>query len=55
MRREGGVVDGGPRAAILEGQGASGALARSLRKGGWTLNVVPAARLDARLWRWGLP
>ncbi len=41
------VVDVIPRAAILYAQGSSGALARSLREGGWTLNVVPAARLDA--------
>ncbi len=41
------VVDVVPRAAILYVQGSSGTLARSLRKGGWTLNVVPAARLDA--------
>ena len=41
------VVDVVPRAAILYVQGSSGTLARSLRKGGWTLNVVPATRLDA--------
>ena len=41
------VVDVVPRAAILYAQGSSGTLARSLRKGGWTLNVVPASRLDA--------
>ncbi len=41
------VVDMIPRAAILYAQGSSGALARSLRKGGWTLDVVPASRLDA--------
>ncbi len=41
------VVDVVPRAAILYAQGSSGALARSLRKGGWTLDVVPASRLDA--------
>jgi hypothetical protein len=41
------VVDVVPRAAILYAQGSSGTLARSLRKGGWTLNVVAAARLDA--------
>ena len=41
------VVDVVPRAAILYAQGSSGALARSLRKGDWTLNVVPAMRLDA--------
>ncbi|MEP7182732.1 MAG: VWA domain-containing protein, partial [Betaproteobacteria bacterium] len=41
------VVDVVPRAAILYVQGSSGALARSLREGGWMLNVVPAARLDA--------
>jgi DNA-3-methyladenine glycosylase I len=36
-----------PRAAILYAQGSSGVLARSLRKGGWMLDVVPASRLDA--------
>jgi uncharacterized membrane protein len=41
------VVDVIPRAKILYAQGSYGALARSLRKGGWTLNVVPATRLDA--------
>jgi len=42
------VVDVVPRATILYVQGSSGTLARSLRKGGWMLNVVPAARLDAQ-------
>ncbi len=42
------VVDVVPRAAILYAQGSSGTLARSLREGGWMLNVVPAARLDAQ-------
>jgi uncharacterized membrane protein len=41
------VVDVVPRAAILYAQGSTGALARSLLGGGWRLNVVPAARLDA--------
>ena len=41
------VVDVVPRAAILYAQGSSGVLARSLRKGGWMLDVVPASRLDA--------
>ncbi|MDO9074387.1 MAG: VWA domain-containing protein [Rubrivivax sp.] len=41
------LVDVAPRAAILYAQGSSGPLARSLREGGWALNVVSAARLDA--------
>ncbi|MDO9313175.1 MAG: VWA domain-containing protein [Burkholderiaceae bacterium] len=41
------VIDVAPRAAILYAQGATGALARSLAEGGWSLDVVPAARLDA--------
>lgn len=42
------VIDVAPRASILYVQGSSGALAHSLRQGGWSLDVVPAARLDAR-------
>lgn len=43
------VVDVAPRAAILYAQGSpAGPLARSLIRGGWTLNVVPASRLDAQ-------
>ena len=42
------VIDVLPRAAVLYAQGSSGFLARSLRQGGWTLDVVPVARLDAR-------
>ena len=41
------VVDVVPRDAILYAQGSSGVLARSLRKGGWPLSVIPATRLDA--------
>lgn len=41
------VVDVAPRAAILYAQGSAGPLARSLRDGGWSLQVVPASRLDA--------
>ncbi len=41
------VVDVVPRGAILYAQGSSGALSRSLRKGGWMLDIVPASRLDA--------
>jgi len=42
------LIDIAPRAAILYVQGSPGPLARSLIDGGWTLNVVPAARLDAQ-------
>ncbi len=45
---EAAVVDVVPRAPILYAEGSSGALARSLRKGGWMLDVIPAARLDSR-------
>lgn len=41
------VIDVAPRAAILYVQGSTGSLARSLLRGGWMLNVVPAARIDA--------
>lgn len=41
------VIDVAPRASILYARGSNGPLARSLLRGGWTLNVVPAARLDA--------
>lgn len=41
------VVDIVPPAAILYAQGSGGVLARSLQRGGWGLEVVPAARLDA--------
>ncbi|WP_144290020.1 VWA domain-containing protein [Ideonella sp. A 288] len=41
------VVDVAPGAAILYAQGSPGPLARSLRDGGWSLQVVPASRLDA--------
>jgi hypothetical protein len=42
------VVDVGPRAALLYAQGGSGLLAHSLLQGGWSLQVVPASRLDAQ-------
>jgi len=41
------VVDVVPPAAILYVQGSNGALSQSLSRGGWDLEVVPAARLDA--------
>ena len=44
------LIDVAPRAAMLYAQGASGAsgaLGDSLQRGGWTLDRVPAARLDA--------
>ncbi len=41
------VVDIVPPAAILYAQGSGGVLARSLQRGGWRLEAVPAARLDA--------
>ncbi len=40
------AVDVVPRAAILYVQGSSGLLARSLLRGGWTLNVVAGAQID---------
>ena len=40
------VVDVAPRAAILYAQGSGGFLARSLLRGGWSLNLIPVARLD---------
>jgi Ca-activated chloride channel family protein len=45
------VIDVSPRASILYAQGSTGSpgpLAGSLLRGGWTLNVVPASRLDAQ-------
>ncbi len=42
------VIDVLPRAALLYVQGSPGFLARSLLQGGWTLNVVPTAQLDAQ-------
>lgn len=41
------AIDVAPRAAILYAQGSTGPLARSLLAGGWALDVVSAARLDA--------
>ncbi len=43
---EAAVVDVTARAAILYAQGSPGSLSPSLLGGGWTLNVVPATRLD---------
>ena len=43
------VVDVTPRAAILYAQGSTAPFARSLLRGGWTLNVTPVARLDAEV------
>jgi Mg-chelatase subunit ChlD len=40
------VVDVAPPAAILYAHGSNGAFAQSLQRGGWALDVVPAARLD---------
>jgi Ca-activated chloride channel family protein len=41
------VIDIAPAAAILYVQGSTGSFAQSLARGGWALDVVPAARLDA--------
>jgi len=41
------VIDVAQRAAILYAQGSTGSLSRSLLGGGWTLDVVSGARLDA--------
>jgi Ca-activated chloride channel homolog len=46
--RDAAVVDVAPSAAILYVRGSGGALSSSLRAGGWTLNLVPASRLDVR-------
>ncbi len=46
--RDAAVVDVVPRAAILYAQGSQGLLARSLRAGGWAIDAIPAAKLDAR-------
>jgi hypothetical protein len=42
------VVEVVPRAAMLYARGSDAPLARSLLRGGWTLDVVPASRLDAQ-------
>ncbi len=47
--RDAAVIDVAPSAAILYVQGSRGPLARSLLAGGWTVNVVPASRLDVRI------
>ena len=41
------VIDVVPAAAVLYVQGSPGALSPSLSRGGWSLDVVPASRLDA--------
>ena len=46
--RDAAVIDVSPSAAILYVQGSRGPLPRSLLAGGWTVQVVPASRLDAR-------
>lgn len=45
-RSDAAVVDVVPRAPMLYVQGSSDFLARSLTRGGWALDRVPAARLD---------
>ena len=42
------VIEVAPPAAILYVQGSTGSLASSLVQGRWSLDVVPAARLDMR-------
>lgn len=42
------AIDVVPRAAILYARGSSGLLARSLLQGGWALNLIPVAQLDAQ-------
>lgn len=46
LRRDAALVEIAPRAMLLLAQGSSGSLADSLRRGGWTVEVVPASRLD---------
>jgi Mg-chelatase subunit ChlD len=41
------AIDVTARAAVLYVQGSTGPLSRSLLEGGWTVNSVPATRLDA--------
>ncbi len=41
------VIDVAPPGAILYAKGSDGPLAQSLLRGGWSLDVVPVARLDA--------
>lgn len=47
------VVDVLPRASILYAQGAAGPLMRSLLGGGWSVDAIPAERLDAQADRLG--
>ncbi|MEP7138527.1 MAG: VWA domain-containing protein [Caldimonas sp.] len=42
------AVDVSPPASILYARGSGGALSESLLRGGWSLDLVPAARLDSR-------
>ncbi len=42
------LVEAVPRAAMLYVRGSDAPLARSLSRGGWSLDVVPASRLDAQ-------
>lgn len=41
------AIDVAPRATLLYARGSPGPLARSLVDGGWAVDVIPAARLDA--------
>jgi Ca-activated chloride channel homolog len=45
---DGALVDVLPRASILYGQGSAGLLAGSLARAGWSLNVMPATKLDSQ-------
>ncbi len=48
-RADAAVVDVQPRQPLLLVQGSGGALARSLQRGGWPVEILPAARLDSRI------
>ncbi|MEO7115397.1 MAG: VWA domain-containing protein [Caldimonas sp.] len=43
------AVDVEPPASVLYVRGSGGALSQSLLKGGWSLDVVPATRLESRI------
>ncbi|MFO1270658.1 MAG: VWA domain-containing protein [Rubrivivax sp.] len=45
-RPDAAAVEVTPRAALLYAQGGAGTLARSLERGGWSVERVPPARLD---------
>jgi Ca-activated chloride channel homolog len=47
------VIDVVPRASILYARGSAGPLMRSLLGGGWSLDVIPAERLETRADRLG--